>query len=234
MIQQFSHVLGRGLKRFVEPRLPVQRQLAFSYQIARLNHCEPELTYLQRIGPNRGIAIDAGANEGLFTHRMSRLYQQVHAFEINPSLANHLQVIAPENVTVHAVGLSSLAETKVLHTPVSGGITLNGWASVESVDCPGADHYVDSQVAVRPLDSFDIHGVTFLKADVEGHEIQLLRGGRETIARDRPVVLVEVWECNRQVVREFFDQLGYYERRLQDLISKNGSDTNFIYLPQCV
>ncbi len=45
--------------------------------------------------------------------------------------------------------------------------------------------------SVFPLDDFGLKSLSFLKADVEGHETELLRGARETIARFRPILYVE-------------------------------------------
>jgi hypothetical protein len=48
------------------------------------------------------------------------------------------------------------------------------------------------QVDVRTLDSFGFNDVRFIKADVEGSEREVLDGARETIARDRPMLLLEL------------------------------------------
>ena len=48
-------------------------------------------------------------------------------------------------------------------------------------------------VPAMTLDSFDLGPVTLLKVDVEDHERELLDGARRTIARWRPLVLIEDW-----------------------------------------
>jgi hypothetical protein len=48
------------------------------------------------------------------------------------------------------------------------------------------------QVEVRTLDGFGFADVRFIKADVEGSEREVLDGARETIARDRPALLLEL------------------------------------------
>jgi hypothetical protein len=48
------------------------------------------------------------------------------------------------------------------------------------------------QVEVRTLDSYGFSGVRAVKVDVEGSEMEVLEGGRETIARDRPILIVEL------------------------------------------
>jgi hypothetical protein len=51
----------------------------------------------------------------------------------------------------------------------------------------------DIKVNVVPLDSVAPDApIGFIKVDVEGHEMQVLRGGLETIRSNRPVLLVEV------------------------------------------
>ena len=52
--------------------------------------------------------------------------------------------------------------------------------------------YKNYEVEVRRLDDFAFENVRFIKADVEGSEREVLDGARETIARDRPALLLEL------------------------------------------
>jgi hypothetical protein len=45
---------------------------------------------------------------------------------------------------------------------------------------------------MRTLDEVGLAGVRFVKADVEGGEREVLDGARATIARDRPIILLEL------------------------------------------
>ena len=47
-------------------------------------------------------------------------------------------------------------------------------------------------VEVRTLDSYAFRDVRVIKVDVEGSEMDVLEGGRETILRDRPPLIVEL------------------------------------------
>ncbi len=189
------------------------------------------MAQLHRLGPNRGTAIDAGANLGLFTYRLSTLYNQVYAFEINPALADGLRRLTPSHVGVYPVGLSSREGSAMLYTPHCRGRPLHGWASLEPDNCPGAERYTQSAVLVRPLDSFGFDDVSFVKVDVEGHEVELLTGAAQTIRRNRPVVLIEVKRQNRAAVGDYFRELQYAERRLEELTGVTGSLENYVYLP---
>lgn len=62
---------------------------------------------------------------------------------------------------------------------------------------------------MRTLDSFDLEPA-LLKIDTEGMEPQVLRGGLETIAQHRPVILAEAWGPNEHAAAaEILEPLGY-------------------------
>ncbi len=225
----FSRVLRRG----VRPLLPEHYKLPFDYRLGKIaSDHEQELRYLDRLGINRGTAIDIGANQGLFTYRLSQLYDRVIAFEINDGLTGELRAFAEGRpLEVIGIGLSNTEAKLTLHIPVKDGKPLYGWASLHRGNLPDADSYIKLPVSVRTLDSFKLQDVTFIKADVEGHEIQLLSGAIETIRNNRPVVLIEVKPKNRKMVHQYFNELDYSPHQLIKLTGFSGSDENIIFIP---
>lgn len=61
----------------------------------------------------------------------------------------------------------------------------------------GVSSHLDSGgntiVQIRPIDDLECHGVTYIKLDIEGAEVDALRGARETLLRDRPILAVAVY-----------------------------------------
>ena len=51
--------------------------------------------------------------------------------------------------------------------------------------------------------------VTFIKCDIEGHEIEALSGAADILVKDQPVVLVEVGRRNRARLADMMTPLGY-------------------------
>jgi FkbM family methyltransferase len=154
----------------------------------RLGTLERELRALSIIVPQGGTAIDIGANVGLWTYALSKYFNRVEAFEPQPGLNNYLRRSNLKKVTVYPVALSSEKCEMMLNIPSHHGLSIRGMATFGKVEGP-----CDSvNVSVNRLDDYDFHGISFMKIDVEGHESQVLQGGRKTIEREKPVMVIEI------------------------------------------
>ena len=80
--------------------------------------------------------------------------------------------------------------------------------------CRGTPTVPDrKQIRTRSLDSFGFTDVTLMKVDVESWELAVLRGGMETIKRDKPSIVIEFLAENRAEYDAFFaKELPEYER----------------------
>jgi FkbM family methyltransferase len=222
-------VLGKTLASF----LPSKSKLPLRYWLALLEGtCETELRFLHKIVSDGEVAIDVGANAGLFSYAMSKRFSKVYAFEINDGLTQDLESYNPGNIDIINIGLSSREGSAVLYIPIVNGVLLTGWASLAQGNCPDAQEYIEKPVHVCTLDKFNISPVSFIKIDVEGHEIEVLKGAVHTLHRDRPVVLIEVKRDNMNQIASFFSDLGYERRRLEDLVAVVGSEENYIFIPK--
>ena len=69
------------------------------------------------------------------------------------------------------------------------------------------------RVRMRRLDDYGLRDVGFIKIDVEGHELQVLRGAASTLRSQRPVLLIEAEERHRlnavASIQSFLAELGY-------------------------
>ena len=223
----------RAGRKLIYPVLPRRSRLPFTYSLNLLGgFIEPELRSLETFCPKRDVAIDVGANIGLFSYRLGRLFRKVYAFEINDDLLADLRAYNPGNIEIVATGLSSSESETTFYIPVADKVPLTGWGSLAPNNYPQADAHVTKSVRVRSLDSYSLQGVSFIKIDVEGHEVDVLRGAINTISINRPAVLVEVKEHNRENVSSFFRDLRYVETSLERICGIAGSAENRIFLPR--
>jgi FkbM family methyltransferase len=150
--------------------------------------------------------VDVGANRGQSIDAM-RLYhpqQPIVAFEPNHWLARRLtEMFLRPGLTVHTCALGDSPGEFTLHVPSYNGWEFDGAAAL--VWQPGNMNYVRSLIIgfdqkkltfktmicqVRRLDEFDLPAA-FIKIDTKGHELQVVRGGIETIRKHRPILMVE-------------------------------------------
>ena len=153
---------------------------------------EPELAHLASLIDRRGTTVDVGANQGIFAFALSDLSLRVHAFEAHPDYAAFARRMLGPRAVVHNVALSDTAGRAAFHVPIGeDGTELHLAGNLKNTHSQFAKQKI-IDVEVRTLDSFALRDVAFIKVDVEGSELEVLEGGRETIERDRPVLLLEL------------------------------------------
>lgn len=168
---------------------------------------EEELKHLPDWAPADKIAIDIGANKGVYSHTLAKLCRHVHAFEPNPKIFRILTRYLPDNVTPHHVALSDRNGVAELVIPsyTAGGYSNQG-ASLDPAKKKAPFGFGVVDVPSRTLDSFNFQNVGFIKIDVEGFEEAVVRGAMATIRRERPTILIEIEE--RHIGRPIEAALG--------------------------
>ena len=160
---------------------------------------EPELYELGWLVQQSSIAVDIGANKGAYTYALSRLVREkgyVLAVEPIAELADYLRKASSElslPVIVEQCCLSSKDGHGDLYIPIGeSGELLTGLAKLGK---PSDSNMETRKVKLKHLD--DILNqrklrVSFIKCDVEGHEIEVFRGALGILKADRPNLLVEI------------------------------------------
>lgn len=212
---------------------------------------EKELHLLPFLVDKARIALDVGANKGVWSDVLRRLCHHVHAFEPNPKMFSLLKAGAASNVTPHQIALSNTSGTAEFRVPKSrNGSYSNQGGSLSTAKVE--DNYGTVSVDALMFDDMNIANIGFIKIDVEGFELQVLEGLENTIRRDRPIMIIEIEE--RHMKRPLEEAISTVESygyeafslcknvltpvRVLDLEKhhrspKNGVDyiNNFIFLP---
>lgn len=157
--------------------------------------------------------VDVGANCGRYTVLMSLFSRHVHAFDPNPECVNSLQNLALPNASIYPCALSSIQGISEYFVAVQEGARMSVWGTLERSILEKHPEVETFEVFKSTLDSLCNRVISFIKIDVEGHEIDVLEGGRKLISEQRPIFMVEAEDRHRkgavQQVKDFFDQYSY-------------------------
>ncbi len=230
--KSIKYMIGKILRKGVLNRIPSKKRLPFYFWLCQFEgFLETELLHLNAIAKSKGVAVDIGANQGLYSYKMSQIFSKVYSFEINDTLTGKLVAYNPGNIEIINKGISSQTGNAVLYIPVLKGQPLYGWASLSPNNCPDTREQIEKPVDICPLDTFHLDNVSFIKIDVEGHEVEVLKGAVQTLKDCRPTVLIEIKEENLSEVCRLFEGIDYQQQNLQDLVGIKGSEQNYIFAP---
>lgn len=175
------------------------------------NDIDPYLT-------NKRVALDIGARWGEWTRMLIPQFEHVYCFE--PHEARHKYI--PENCDMSKIALFGccLGE-KEEDVTMYGGCIYEDKAHVK-------DHIEKpKKLSVKKslrLDDLEIDNVDFIKIDVEGFELPVIKGGINTIKKCKPIICLEQngsekkWRnAKKNEAMEFLKSIGMkVEKQLND------------------
>jgi FkbM family methyltransferase len=185
-----------------------RRWCTWQFHLGLFKHDEPEFERLSEWVSEGDCVLDIGANLGLFTAALSRLVgPQGHVFAFEPMpetfrlLTYNSRLFPHSNVTLINAAASSASALVGMEMPTSE-------SGLPDIYCA---HVVDQPTSLRsfalPVDALAIPArVSFVKIDVEGHELQVLQGIAKLLREHAPLLVVEGKD---QAVKEFLDAHGY-------------------------
>jgi FkbM family methyltransferase len=181
------------------------------------------------------VALDIGANIGIHSVLLSGQVGPrgfVHAFEpqriIFNMLAGNIALNSISNVLCHHNAVSDLPGSVEIPAfdygkPMSFGSVELGGVQKEDIGqmpMPG----MSELVAVICIDSMDLDQINFIKIDVEGMEIKVLKGAQKSINKFRPFMLVEYLKSDQ-------DELTSWLRQ-NNFIIYSGIGANYLCIPK--
>jgi FkbM family methyltransferase len=129
----------------------------------------------------RRLALDIGAHIGLFSRWLVDDFVWVNAFE---PVKDYCEIFKRNmrnnfNYAIFNMALSDRYEVV--------GMKLYP----EDTGCAHIARDAEGHIRAVPLDSLCLHVVDLIKIDVEGYELKVLKGAKETIARCKPIIVIE-------------------------------------------
>ena len=182
--------------------------LYFQQCLERREIFEPSVRIADLVLPNDPVILDIGASIGAVTAALAKRFPSGHviAFEaapsVHPSLRETVRLASGAPVTVVEKGVGAESGTRRFHEDGNG----SGWGflSEELGSVSVLVVTVDETMAELSLDRVD-----FIKIDVEGGELAVLRGAENTLLRHQPLLMFEVnvfclWRYGRTLPQDLF------------------------------
>lgn len=215
---------------------------------------EQEINLVKKFIKSGTDSIDVGVYRGVYSYEMSKYSEKVHSFEPNPIIFKYINKNLKKfikNIHLYNFALSNQNKTMNLKIPIRNSNSNKeifeeyyemGKATIHNEN--NFENYENFEIQTKKIDelSFD-NKISFIKIDVEGHELEVIEGAKNTIKRDKPILLVEIEkQYTKKEVAEsinFINSLGYKsyffnKKDLKSTTELNNLDlfNNFIFFPK--
>jgi|TARA_B110000285_G_C15045691_1_gene574181 FkbM family methyltransferase len=167
---------------------------------------EPEIRLLDKLVNNSCASIDIGVYRGVYTYHLEKLSSHVYAFEANTLIQSSLSKSFKgyNSITLENLAISSSTGTVNLKIPFRNS-NLDyenpeeayelGLATIHANNTLDSKDLYEIQVSKIRLDDYNFtHPIGFIKIDVEGHELDVVRGAKKLIELYKPNLLIEIEE----------------------------------------
>ena len=188
------------------------------------------ISYILNNITNGDVVFDIGCHKAGYLYFMlikTKDSGQIHAFEPQINLFNDLISLKKslnwKNVFISNLALSEVKEKVILHIPIvkskldsPGASILNVFTEDQSI--------IQQEIETDTLDNYCLTNnlnPSLLKIDVEGNELEVLKGGFNVLKKYKPKILIESEQrhVGQDKVREVFsylESLGYNGRFIKD------------------
>jgi FkbM family methyltransferase len=206
-------------------------------------HEKEFLYFLDMIPKEEGIILDIGANIGVMTVTMALSHKNATVFSFEPipdnvlALEKVVKFFKLKNVRLIKTALGDEPGEIKMVVPVVGNSNMQGLSHV--VESGETDAGKFFSVPVQKLDDMpELKSglrIMAIKIDVENFEYYVLKGARELLLKNKPIIYCELWDNERRVLcMNYMKELGYKVKIfikgvLTDFHSQEG--INFFFVP---
>jgi len=177
---------------------------------------------LKRKENGKVVALDIGANFGVFTLEMSNYMKdwgQVLSFEAqekiyyalcgNVALNNCLNVIVKNLAVGSNTGYIEIPKLNYYRPTNLGSFSIKKEYNMQNIG-QNLDYEKNlKKIKSVKLDDITFKNLDFIKLDVEGMEIEVIEGSEKILNKFKPVLLVDFRKIDRDILYKYMKNLNY-------------------------
>lgn len=143
------------------------------------------------------VAIDVGANVGLWSRHLVEKFDRVIAFEPLEQVYSCLELnVKNLPVEINRFALGSVTDKiEMVYDAKNTGGSYVSEIGTGSID-------------IKRMDELNLPKFGLLKIDCEGHELEVIKGGEQTILKYKPIVIVEQHPESEYCAASYLKDLG--------------------------
>jgi len=178
---------------------------------------EPELLLLPFLIKKSSAFIDIGSNKGLFLFSALRFLDpsQIFGFEPNPLLFKKIKNVF-KKISIFNCALSDKNGEAVLTIPFTKDQPDDSLGNIDNSEI--SENAFNFKVNLRTLDDCEknLSGKTIglIKIDVEGHELDVIKGAEKMIQKYQPNLIVEIEQRHhkenvKKIIEDLMQKFSY-------------------------
>ena len=198
--------------RFYKKYIRLSRQNVFEREV------EPEILWLKEFLNQKSVFIDVGAGSGDYVYFLDYLLfpENIHAFEPNRKHYKRLKRLFPKS-DILPFALADESKAATLNIPVTGNEEHPENGTLRSISESEGLKVKTQKTEITTLDEWtekkELEKLDFIKIDVAGQELDVLKGAEKLIEKFQPALMVKIeqefheeniWDIITQIA-----ELGY-------------------------
>lgn len=195
-----------------------KKYIRLSWQNVFEREVEPEVLWLKEFLNQKSVFIDVGAGTGDYVYFLDYLLfpENIHAFEPNRKHYKRLKRLFPKS-DILPFALSDESKAAMLNIPMTDNEEHPENGTLRPISESEGLKVKTQKTEVTTLDEWaekkELEKLDFIKIDVAGQELDVLKGAEELIEKFRPVLMVKIeqefheeniWDIITQIA-----ELGY-------------------------
>lgn len=210
------------------------------YRIKTIKHYEPGFNKFLNIIPADGIILDVGANIGITAVPLAKKFRNAEIYAFEPIEANYstltriIKLFKLKNISALKTAVGSNSAIVQMVMPIVEGVKKQGLSRVHNGNTSGTIE----NVQIIPISSIPFKDkVVAIKMDVEGHELEILRGAERLLLTDKPIIYCELWDSLKVEAISYLSGFKYapfvYQEETDTLGPYNNQSTdNFFFIAE--